>query len=67
MKRAFATRKGNTALCFMFEKQRLLLHIRQRRMLHSKLPPRVLKNNESCDIMKSERRWKYEKGNYIIY
>ena len=24
-------------------------------------PPQVLKNAENCDIMKSERRWRYEK------
>ena len=24
--------------------------------------PRVLKNTENCAIMKSERRWRYEKG-----
>ena len=67
MKRAFGSRRSYCALRFMArarrftEAVRLLLHIRQRRMLHSKLPPRVLKNTENCAIINSERRWRYEK------
>ena len=44
----FASRERSE--CFI-EAVRLLLHIRQRRMLHSKLPPRVLKNTENCAII----------------
>ena len=35
--------------------------LRRKPMLHSKLPPRVLKNTEKCAIIKSKRRWGYDK------
>ena len=69
MKRGFATRRSNIALRFLaatpplHRSRKASASYRRKPMLHSKLPPCVLKNAENCDIMKPERRWRYEENN----